>query len=57
MSVFIDEVEFLLCLTLTGLLGKNSSLIDVRIAINFLYDSFGSFYYNFLLFPSKFRVI
>ena len=54
MPVVIHEVEFLLCLTLTGLLGKNSSLIDVRIAINLLYDSFGSFYYNFLLFPRNF---
>ena len=33
--------EFLLCLTLIQLLGKKLSWTEARIAINFLYDSFG----------------
>ena len=42
MPLVIHGVEVLLCLTLIRLLEKNSSYTDVKIAINFLYDSFGS---------------
>ena len=42
MPLVIHGVEFSLCLSLIQLLGKNSSYIEVKIAINFLYDSFRS---------------